>query len=113
MDFEQLYDLLKSAKIPIKKSNSRVKLPLPFMVASKGRSVYRGSDNEILLKEYSPQIEIYTKEKDDNTHKIIENILINNNIPFEVSEETLIADEGIFVRYYDLEKIIYKLQEAN
>ena len=109
MTFNELYVLLKSTAIPQKRMKSNTVLSPPYMVVCEGNIQYGGADLKVLLQEQSPRIELYTTSSDFSSYGTLANILISNNIPFSVSDETQISDEGIFVRYFDLETQFIKL----
>lgn len=109
MTFKDLYVLLKQSGIPQKRLKSVKALSPPYLVVCEGTSDFDGADNKILLKEHNPRIELYTGDNDFTSFDTICTVLNNNNLPFSVSDEIQISDEGIFVRYFDIEKQIDKI----
>lgn len=109
MTFKDLYVLLKQSGIPQKRLKSVKALSPPYLVVCEGTSGFGGADNKILLKEHNPRIELYTGDNDFTSFDTICTVLNNNNLPFSVSDEIQISDEGIFVRYFDIEKQIDKI----
>lgn len=103
MTFNKLYQILKLANISQKKLKSRKRFDPPYMVVCEGSYKTDGADDKILIREYNPRIELYTNESDSTSDGILENILTRSNISFEASEETQISDEGIYVKYYDIQ----------
>ena len=103
MTFDKFYQILKQANISQKKLKSRKRLNPPYMVVCEGSYKTDGADGKILFKEHNPRIELYTNESDSTSAGILENVLTRSNISFEASEETQISDEGIYVKYYDIQ----------
>lgn len=107
MTFEDLYATLKQSSIPQKRQKSiNIKLSPPYLVVCEGTSDFNGADEKILIKEHNPRIELYTSGNDYTSFSTLCTVLNNNNLPFSVSDEIQISDEGIFVRYFDIYKQI-------
>jgi len=107
--FANLYTALKQSNIPQKRLKSSTVLSPPYMVVCEGTEVYGGADNKILIKEHNPRIELYTVEADYASYKMLSTVLNNNNLLFSASEETQIPEEGVFVRYIEIETQIDKI----
>ena len=103
MTFDKFYQILKQANISQKKLKSPKRLNPPYMVVCESSYKTDGADGKILFKEHNPRIELYTNESDSTSDGILENILTESNISFEASEETQISDEGIYVKYYNIQ----------
>ena len=103
MTFNDLYVLLKSTGIPQKRMKATTKLSPPYLVVCEGEVEYGGADLKVLLKQHNPRIELYTTSTDFTSYNTLCTTLISNNMLFSVSDEAQISDEGIFVRYFDLE----------
>lgn len=107
MTFKNLYIVLKQSGIPQKRPKAiNIKLLPPYLVVCEGTSEFNGADEKILVKEHNPRIELYTKANDYTSYDTLCTVLNNNNLPFSVSDEIQISDEGIFVRYFDIYKQI-------
>ena len=109
MTFNELYVLLKTTGIPQKRMKSNTVLNPPYLVVCEGNSEFGGADLKVLLQEQTPRIELYTTSSDFTSYNTLCSTLISNNILFSVSDETQISDEGIFVRYFDLETQLIKI----
>lgn len=109
MTFANLYTALKQSNIPQKRLKSSAILSPPYMVVCEGTEVYGGADGKILIKEHNPRIELYTVETDYTSYKTLCTVLNNNNLLFSASDETQIPDEGIFVRYIEIQTQIDKI----
>lgn len=109
MTFKDLYVTLKQSGIPQKRLKSVKALSPPYLVVCEGTSDFSGADDKTLYKEHTPRIELYTGDNDFTSFDAICTVLNNNNLPFSVSDEIQISDEGIFVRYFDIEKQIDKI----
>lgn len=106
MTFKNLYVALKQSGIPQKRLKSSTVLSPPYFAVCEGTSDFNGADNVNLVKEHTPRIELYTKGDDYTSFNTLCTALNNNNLPFSVSDEIQISDEGIFVRYFDIGKQI-------
>lgn len=109
MTFKDLYVLLRESDIPQKRLKSVKALSPPYLVVCEGTADFGGADDKTLYKEHNPRIELYTGDNDFTSFDTICTVLNNNNLPFSVSDEIQISDEGIFVRYFDIEKQIDKI----
>lgn len=109
MTFNELYALLKSTGIPQKRLKSSKILSPPYMVVCEGSVELGGADLKVLLQSQSPRIELYTTATDFSSYGTLADVLISNNIPFSASDEIQIADEGIFVRYIEIETQLIRI----
>ena len=109
MTFKDLYVTLKQSGIPQKRLKSVKALSSPYLVVCEGTADFGGADDKTLYKEHNPRIELYTGDNDFTSFDTICTVLNNNNLPFSVSDEIQISDEGIFVRYFDIDKQFDKI----
>lgn len=109
MTFNDMYIVLKQSNIPQKRLKSSKALTPPYMVVCEGNEVYGGADNKALFKEHNPRAELYTIESDYISYNTLCTVLNNNNLLFSASEETPIPEEGVFVRYIEIETQIDKI----
>lgn len=59
------------------------------------------ADNKVYTKINNPLVELYTNKKDLAAEKALEDILDENNIPYD-ADETFIESENIFQRIYEI-----------
>ncbi len=109
MTFNELYVLLKTTGISQKRMKSKTALSPPYLVVCEGEAEYGGADLKVLLKQHNPRIELYTTDADFTSYNTLTQCLINNNISFVATDETPLDDEGIFIRYFDVETQIDKI----
>lgn len=109
MTFDNLYFLLDETGIPLKRVKSTIEISPPYLVVCKGEQKLYGSDDRIRLVEYNPIIELYTTEEDYTSEDILTEFLISHNIRFSYTDDIQIENEDLYVKYFYLEKIIYKI----
>ena len=58
------------------------------------------ADNTHYWKQNRYQIEYYFTTKDEEQEEVIEQLLLDNGLLYEKSEDVYIEEEGVFVIYY-------------
>lgn len=104
MTLENLYAILKATGYPVAYSHFEEKTSLPFITYLVVGSENFFADNEVYKKIENIRIELYTSTKDLEAEKKLEDLLNENEIPYECSEEW-IASEKVFQRIYEVEMI--------
>lgn len=104
MTLEKLYSILKATGYPVAYSHFEVKTSLPFITYLVNGSSNFFADNKVYKKIENIKIELYTSKKDLKVEKKLEELLDENEIPYECSEEW-IDKERVFQKIYEVEMI--------
>ena len=72
----------------------------PYIVYLVTHSSNLHADNKVYQKINNVQIELYTREKDLDAESILENILDENEVPYDW-DEIFIESEGLFQKIYE------------
>lgn len=101
MDEATLRDLLKSTGLPVAYHHYVSPPKPPYLVYLFAYSSNFGADNKVYLEQNNYQVELYTKTKDPDTEKLLENLFDANEIYWEKSE-TYIDSEDLFQVIYEI-----------
>ena len=104
MEHKDIYNLLKSINIPVAYGhfdNNKDMVP-PFMVYRELAPDTFKADNRTYYRPYNFEIELVTIKKDTILQKQIEELLDNNNIPYDISDEIWDNDEKIYHNFYEI-----------
>jgi hypothetical protein len=101
MTLAQLYNLLKATGYPVAYSHFSATPSIPFVTYLVSYSSNFNADNKVLQKIDNVQVELYTNKKDLAAESKLENILDNNEIPYD-STESFIESEGLFQKNYEV-----------
>lgn len=104
MILENLYSILKATGYPVAYSHFEEKTPLPFITYVVDSSNNFFADDKVYKKIESIRIELYTAKKDLEAERKIEELLNENEIPYECSE-TWINSEKVSQKIYEVELI--------
>ncbi len=104
MTLEKLYAILKATGFSVAYSHFEVKTSLPFITYLVDVSSNMFADNKVYKKIENIKIELYTAEKNLEAEKKLEELLDENEISYECSEEW-IEKERVFQRIYEVELI--------
>ena len=103
-EYEKIYNLLKQLNIPVAydhfDSNKAINPPL-IVYREQSIDTFK-SDNKSYFRDYDFEIELVTIKKEPNLQKRIENLLTDNNIPYDVSNEIWDEDEKIYHIFYEI-----------
>ena len=93
---------LKAMGVPAAYSKFKSRQTPPYVVYSgNGQSVFP-ADNTYTFRENDYQIEFYFTKKDETLEDRIEQLLLEDGFLYSKSEDVFIADEGVFVIYYQV-----------
>lgn len=104
MTLENLYSILKATGYPVAYSHFEKETSLPFITYLVDGSNNFFADNEVYKKIENIRIELYTSKKDLEAEKKLEDLLNENELLYECSEQW-IASEKVFQRIYEVEMI--------
>ena len=104
MSLEDLYLILKSTELPVAYSHFNEIISPPYITYLSVYSSNFNADNKVYKKIYNIQIELYTKHKDLEIEKKLEDLLDENEIVYETTEEW-IDSEKVFQRVYEVRLI--------
>lgn len=109
MTLQKLKTILDTTGFPVAYSHfiKTDKTPLPsppYITYLEIDSSNFKADNKVYSKGRNVHIELYTKKKDLDSEKIVEDVLDSNEIAYE-SDETYIDSEKIFQKIYEVRLI--------
>lgn len=104
MEHKELFELLKTIKIPVAYDhfNSNKDLKPPFMAYREVSPDTFKADNKTYHRPYNYEIELVTEEKNPTLQKSIEDLLTNNNIPYDLQDEVWDNEEKIYHNFYNI-----------
>lgn len=104
MTYENLFNLLKTLKIPVAydhfKSNKEI--APPFIVYRMTSPNTFKADGISYYRPYTYEIELITEKKDVALEQEIAELLTNNKIPYDINDEVWDEDESIFHNFYEI-----------
>lgn len=101
MSLEELYLILKGTELPVAYSHFNEITSPPYITYLSVSSSNFYADNKVYAKIYNIQIELYTKHKDLEVERKLEDILDKNEIAYETIEEW-IESEKLFQKIYEI-----------
>lgn len=104
MEHKEIYDLLQTLNIPVVYGHfdDNKTINPPFMVYREISPNTFKADNKTYFRPYDFEIELVTIKKDTKLQKQIEELLDNNNIPYDVLDEIWDNDEKIYHNFYEI-----------
>lgn len=104
MEHKEIYNLLQTLNIPVAygKFDDNKTINPPFMVYREISPNTFKADNKTYFRPYDFEIELVTIKKDTKLQKQIEELLDNNNIPYDVLDEIWDNDEKIYHNFYEI-----------
>lgn len=104
MTLIKLNKLLKSLGIPVAYSHFNTPVKLPFITYSEAGSSNFIADNKVFKKVIDVDIELYTNKKDLEIELLLEQLLSDNEIPYD-TVENYIDDEKVLQKIYEVRLI--------
>jgi len=104
MEHKDIYDLLKTLDIPVAYDHfdSNKNVTPPFIAYREISPDTFKADGITYYRPYEFEIELVTEKKDVALEKTIEELLTNNNIPYDVESEIWDEDERIYHNFYEI-----------
>ena len=102
--YENIFTMLKTLEIPVAYDHfdSNKKVQPPFIVYRETNSDTFKADEITYFRDYNFEIELITEKKDITLQSNLESLLTNNNIPYDLRDETWDRDEKIYHNIYDI-----------
>lgn len=102
--YKTIYDLLKTLNIPVAYDHfdSNKTIQPPFVVYRELSVDTFKADNKSIYRDYNFEIELITIKKDATIQGQIESLLIENNIPYDISAEVWDDDEKIYHNFFEI-----------
>ena len=101
---KEIYDILKELDIPVAYDHfidNKTIVP-PFIVYREtGVSTFK-ADGKTYFRPYQFDLELITTKKDVALEKTIEDLLTQNNIPYDRAEEVWDEEEKIYHNFYEI-----------
>ena len=101
MDEATLFTLLKTTDYPVAYHHFASPPVPPYIVYLFSYSGNFGADNKVYKSANNYQVELYTKQKDLASEKLIEDLFDANDIYWDKTE-TYIESEGLFQVLYEI-----------
>lgn len=104
MEHKEIYDLLLTLNLPIVYGHfdDNKTITPPFMVYREIAPDTFKADNKTYFRTNDFEIELVTIKKDIKLQKQIEELLDNNNIPYDMLDEIWDNDEKIYHNFYEI-----------
>ena len=102
--YKQIYDLLLTLNIPVAYDHfdSNKKVVPPFIAYREQAKDTFKADCKTYYRGYEFEIELVTTKKDPILEGRIEDLLTNNNIPYDVASEIWDEEEKIYHNFYEI-----------
>lgn len=104
MTLEEICQALKSIGLPVVYRGFTTPPDPPYLIYLFSYSSDLMADGQNYLEIDNYQIELYTKNKDPATEKLVENKLKELGLPYSKTE-TFVQSEGLFQLVYDIQLI--------
>ncbi|WP_085521420.1 hypothetical protein [Tuberibacillus sp. Marseille-P3662] len=101
MTLGELKTLLDATEYPVSYSHFDDEVTPPYITYLVTGSSNMIADNHVYQKIDNVRVELYTNYKDLQAEKAIEDLLVQNDIPYE-STETFIDSERLFQKVYEI-----------
>ena len=104
MKHKDLYDLLKTLNIPVAYDHfdSNKLVNPPFIVYREtGVDTFK-AENKTYYRDYNYELELITEKKDVALQNKLDELLDNNNIPYDLNNELWDNEEKIYHNYYEI-----------
>lgn len=95
-----LDSILEGLGIPVAYGLHKEKTPLPYLVWLGSGQNTADADNTHYFRENTYQIELYFRLKNPTLEEQLEQILLDNGLLYEKSEDIYLEEEGVFMIYY-------------
>lgn len=101
---KQIYDLLNTLDIPVAYDHfvSNKEVSIPFVVYREISADTFKADGITYYRPHNFEIELITEKKDIALQQRIEDLLTNNNIAYDVTDEVWDDDENIYHNFYEI-----------
>lgn len=102
MTAKQLYEILSDLKIPVVYMRTKEVQPLPYIVYLGDGQNQFSADNTYYTKQNNYRIELYFKAKDESLEEEIEDLLLDNGLQYDKSDDIYISSQDCFEIYYEI-----------
>lgn len=104
MKHAEIYNLLKTLNIPVAYDhfNTNKEVTPPFIAYREVAPETFKADSVTYYRPYNFEIELVTEIKDPELEQAIEELLTNNQIPYDINAEVWDDDERIYHNFYEI-----------
>ena len=104
MKHAEIYNLLKTLDIPVAYNhfNTNKEVTPPFIAYREVAPETFKADSVTYYRPYNFEIELVTEIKDPGLEQAIEELLTNNQIPYDINAEVWDDDERIYHNFYEI-----------
>lgn len=104
MKHAEIYNLLKTLNIPVAYDhfNTNKEVTPPFIAYREVAPETFKADSVTYYRPYNFEIELVTEIKDPGLEQAIEELLTNNQIPYDINAEVWDDDERIYHNFYEI-----------
>lgn len=99
---QDIKQLLEQLNIPVAYHHFNTDINPPFVVYYRNASNNYGADNKVLKKINTVYIELYTEYKDLAMEQVLEDLLDEHEIFYDVLSEDYISDEKMYQVIYEI-----------
>lgn len=104
MKHKDIYDLLNTLNIPVAYDHfdSNKNINPPFIIYREVNPETFKADGITYYRTHQYELELITEKKDVSLQETIENLLTNNNIPYDLDDEIWDKEEKIYHNFYEI-----------
>lgn len=104
MKHKEIYEMLQTLNIPVAYDhfNDNKTIQPPFVVYREISPDTFKADGITYYRPYEFEIELVTEKKDIELEEDLEELLTNNNIPYDITDEVWDNDEKIYHNFYNI-----------
>lgn len=102
MTLTELATLLEQANIPVAYNHFKDAQTLPFICFIDTGTDNLIADNKVYHKVVNVDIELYTEDKDEQLEEVLENILNDNELPYNKGGSFFIDEENMYQTIYTI-----------
>ena len=105
MKINKLKSILESLKIPVAYHHFNQKTKVPNLIYYIRDTENFCADNMVLIENATIVIELYSTKKDVKLERQLKDILINNELPYDLIGESFIEEEKVYQTIYEINVI--------
>lgn len=97
----ELYNLLKTTGLPVAHNDFKSPPPLPYLIYKESEASAWGSDEMNNIRRTGWLVELYTVKKDIEVQNMLEAVLNDRGLGWNMSFNDLIESEGLYLTAYE------------
>ena len=100
MTFNDFSTKIKSAGFSVAEAEFKKSVNTPFLVYFKGVDKSIHADGKLIYQNIEVILELYTEKTDTESQTKLERWLIENDLPFKMTERSWISEENFYMTVY-------------